>query len=179
MENRKIQLLTIITIFFCLTPIVGLIISIYIFLNGRKYGGVLVRPFIVIGIVINSVLIGAFIYFSLNDSYFNESEEQLAKIKLDNIVKSIEYYNLINSEYPDSLSELKLEDPLELNIDFIQVSKNRQDVTFYFANIGSEKYFLFSRGMDGIEFTQDDIYPTLSSSERTGLIFPENFEIKN
>lgn len=179
MDNRKIQLLTIVTIFFCITPIIGLIISIYILLNRRKFSGVLVRPFMVIGIFINSVLIGALIYLSLNDSYFKESEEQLAKIKLDNIVKSIEYYNLINTEYPDSLSELKLEDPMELNIDFIQVGKSRQDVTFYYAKIGSEKYILFSRGMDGIEYTKDDIYPTLSSSERTGLVFPKKSEIKN
>ncbi len=177
MKNRKYQLLKIITILLCLTPIIGLIISIYIFLNKRKLNGVLVRPFVIIGIVINSVLIGAFIYLSINDSYFRESEEQLAKIKLNNIVKSVEYYNLINSEYPDSLSELKLEDPLELNIDFIQVSKSRQEVTFYYSKIGSEKYFLFSRGMDGIEFTEDDIFPTLSGSERTGLIFPVKGEI--
>jgi hypothetical protein len=177
MENRKYQLLTIITIFLCLTPIIGLIISIYVFLNKRKLNGLLVRPFVIIGLVINSVLIGALIYLSLNDSYFKDSEEQLAKIKLNNIVKSIEYYNLINSEYPDSLSELKLEDPLELNIDFIQVSKSRQEVTFFYSKIGSEKYFLFSRGIDGIEFTHDDIYPTLSSSERTGLVFPEKGEI--
>ena len=96
MENRKYQLLTIITIFLCLTPIIGLIISIYVFLNKRKLNGLLVRPFVIIGLVINSVLIGALIYLSLNDSYFKDSEEQLAKIKLNNIVKSIEYYNLIN-----------------------------------------------------------------------------------
>lgn len=136
-------------------------------------------PLVLVGVLINSVLIGALIYLSLDDSNFKESEEKLAIIKLDNIVKSIEYYNLIHSEYPDSLVQLKLEDPMELDIDFIQVGKNRSDVTFYYEKKSAKEYYLLSRGNDGKEFTKDDLFPTLIPSEKIGLIFPVKGEVKN
>lgn len=178
MEKINFQLFKIIVILSFFTPIIGLFISLYILANTKKINSTIIVPLAIISLLVNSVVIGSLIYISFDDSIFNESQEDLAKIKLDNIVKSIEYYKLLNSEYPDSLGQLNSEHPMEINVDFIQVDKSRNIVKFYYEKVGLNNYHLFSRGWDGMEFTKDDIYPSLSESKNIGLLIPEKNQIK-
>lgn len=104
-----------------------------------------------------------------NDMLYGKDSENryslLARSELDIIVKNLELYKLKHQRYPDSLKQLKKDNPGPVFIiDPLQARNHARDPIaykfIYFYYIPKDTtYELFSAGVDGIPHTQDDIYP--------------------
>jgi hypothetical protein len=101
------------------------------------------------------------------DSYFVGTSQT----RLDNLMKDVEFYKLQIGIYPGSLEEAKKNSDAVWLTDPIQNNLGRKSNKYYYKKVG-DKYYLFSTGKDGIAFTDDDIYPTITSSDcsKFGLI---------
>lgn len=87
----------------------------------------------------------------------------ITKERLNSVIKDIEYYKIEYGIYPDSLAQLnsvQIYDPAQSYTEKIR--------TFIYR-VEGEKYILFSSGYDGIENTNDDIYPEILPTSKVGL----------
>jgi len=100
-----------------------------------------------------------------------KESEQLSQIKLNYIMKDVEFYKIQNGVYPESLEQIKknvfgwIDDPIQSR------KGNGINTRFNYKKVG-DKYYLFSSGIDGIPHTKDDLYPTFAKTDRSkfGLI---------
>lgn len=84
----------------------------------------------------------------------------LAEDDLDKIVQHLDLYKLQHGVYPDSLQQLKKQDPT-LNIIDPLLGRNSAAHKFinYYYQKKDDSYVLFSSGIDGIPHTKDDLFP--------------------
>ena len=84
----------------------------------------------------------------------------LAEDDLDKIVQHLDLYKLQHGGYPDSLQQLKKQDPT-LNIIDPLLGRNSAAHKFinYYYQKKDDSYILFSSGIDGIPHTKDDLFP--------------------
>jgi hypothetical protein len=94
-----------------------------------------------------------------------------AEIQLTILVKEIEYYNIQNGRYPDSLPQLSKNSTSVTTFDPIQSRIKSKNSNYYYSRVDSG-YFLFSAGYDGLPFTSDDVLPKVSCEEaqRIGIL---------
>jgi Type II secretion system (T2SS), protein G len=79
---------------------------------------------------------------------------------LELISKNLEHYKLKYGDYPDSLQQLKDENPfLSIKDPLLTRNKQAHKFIFYYYQKANDGYSLFSSGRDGIPNTSDDIYP--------------------
>jgi hypothetical protein len=100
------------------------------------------------------------------------------KANLDELVVNIEFYKKEHKVYPDSLEVLRKEHEfLMINDPVRGFSKSPYGEKYYYRNLGG-KYLLFAMGVDGIPFTDDDIFPSSKyfDSTLTGLVWPEKYK---
>ena len=152
-------------------PLVGFYVGLGITLFGIfKYKD---RKLIIIGIA--SMLFSVFVYSAINHVVFNTDigkvdKEKLAQVRLNSLIAEIEYYKEQNGNYPDSLSQVKVERELLFIID----PTSKSDVHYYnYKNFG-ENYLLFSSGSDQLKNTSDDIYPKIKKLKNVGWIKSKN-----
>jgi hypothetical protein len=97
---------------------------------------------------------------------------ELAEISLNQVMRDVEFYKLQYREYPDSLQQLKFVD----NTVFIMDPLSQKGIFstkleyLHYKKIDSSHYTLFSAGLDQQPYTQDDLYPFIPTSERSGLM---------
>ena len=85
---------------------------------------------------------------------------KLAVIELDEITRNLEHYKRKHGDYPDSLQQLKTENPLLSIVDpLLGRNPDAHKFLYYYYNKTAVGYRLFSSGVDGIPNTIDDIYP--------------------
>lgn len=94
-----------------------------------------------------------------------------ASMDLTKTVRAIEFYRLQYGEYPDSLQALLQTDNLAPVYDPLQMSRESDNILFQYHRYG-DKYTVYSRGLDGLAGTDDDLYPQVkfTDSTRIGLI---------
>ncbi len=97
--------------------------------------------------------------------------------QLTYIFEEIELYKINNKRYPENLYELRKSKSKGILIfDMIQsgwFSENKKAL-YYYKLINSDSYRLFSKGVDGIAFTKDDLYPVVSKNlKQVGLKQPD------
>jgi hypothetical protein len=115
----------------------------------------------------------------LSNLVFSETWNLKAKgdytrCNMNSLVKEIEFFNLQNGTYPDSLSQLRRGGEfLILQDSFNKANKNGEGF-FCYRKIRN-KYTLYSVGEDGKPNTGDDIYPDITKGDtvRLGLIRDE------
>jgi hypothetical protein len=98
------------------------------------------------------------------------------KPNLDELIVNIEFYKKEHKNYPDSLEVLTKEHKFLMISDPVQAfTKNSYGNKYFYKKVGT-KYLLFAMGVDGIPFTNDDIFPSPKyfDSTLTGLVRPEN-----
>jgi hypothetical protein len=142
-----------------LMPWIGLLTGIYLIISGYKLR---VRAFTFIGIVnvsITILMLTTLMYFTMNSETFHQAAKEGSEMRLNELIKSIEIYKLNHAGYPDSLNQLTFFDPLFTDMDPMQATIENSDKKFKYYKI-LDGYYLFSAGVDGIEFTEDDLYPS-------------------
>lgn len=146
-------------------PNFGVIAGIILIVKGIQYNKI---KLILIGVadILFTVFFWMVIFPSLNSNGF----KSFSQIRLNSLIKNVEFYKLQNGQYPDSLKQLLKEDKFAPITDIIQVDKNRQDIYYNYERVGS-KYFLFSSGQDGIPNTKDDLYPAVSLTDSSKIGF--------
>jgi len=161
-----------ILIFLCLTPILGGIVGIIllipaIWINKSRF--LLIIG--IIGVLLTTFEVSYLLYFEKNRGPFDTSRIITAKKWMREILDEIELYKLSNSSYPDSLRQLISSNAHIHLLDPIQQVNPEIDQYFFYKK-DSLKYYLFSKGFDGIPFTKDDIMPNLSgiNIDKIGLI---------
>ncbi|MEO5942701.1 MAG: YcxB family protein [Ferruginibacter sp.] len=149
-------------------PNFGVIAGIVLIIKGIQYS---IFKLILIGIadISFTFLFWMVIFPKINPNGFKD----FSQMELNSLVKNVEFYKLQNGQYPDSLQQLLKDDKFAPINDPIQIDQRRQKIYYYYKKVGS-KYVLFSAGVDGIPNTEDDLYPSLLStdSSKIGLIKP-------
>ena len=152
----------------CFIPVLGVLVGItLIFLGIFQYKNRILIMLGIIGIVFTFVL-----YMIWFPPIWNKNERDkqitgLSQTFLNNLVKDIELYKLQHGHYPEKLELLQSPNTIIMIIDPLQSEKNK-DAVFNYSVIG-DKYTVFSSGIDGIPKTEDDIYPQLSDTLKTGF----------
>lgn len=156
----------------CLIPVFGAMAGIVFTILGlTRYKDKWLTLIGVSGILI-TLIIFLFLSNTMNDmSYTGEGARDLSQTELTNMVRDIEYYKLLNGQYPDSLPQVFKKNDRVKMYDPVQSVHLRKNITFNYEKV-NDKYRLFSSGDDGIPDTQDDIYPQLTEAElnKTGWL---------
>ena len=107
----------------------------------------------------------------MHGSVYNKGLSDLSQMQLNNVVKNIEYYKLSHGQYPDSLSQLSIDDKFAPIIDPLQ-NKKKKGLSYYNYEKINDRYLVYSSGIDGIAKTKDDLFPNIAmnDSSKIGLI---------
>jgi hypothetical protein len=136
-------------------PNIGILIGIYLIYLGIKLD---LRKFLFIGII--NILFTPLFWFLYNKSSINENSNiEITKFQLNEIVKDIEYYKLKNGKYPDNLSILRNQTKYFNDIDVFSLEGGKTS-SFFYKKL-DEKFILKSIGPDKKLNTKDDIFPDL------------------
>jgi hypothetical protein len=164
-------------------PLIGIPFAIIaIILGGVKWerGGKRLVVLGGLGIALTVLLYSTLFYkaFVERGGVYDDLRSKLGQATINDLVKSIEYYKMTNSHYPDSLMELQdasgkesltlIYDP-SVKTDF---SSKKVPTFFYQLTADKTHYYLLGVGVDQKPLTSDDIVPNLSEQERlkTGLL---------
>ena len=150
----------------CLIPLVGALVGIALILYGIfKYKDKILIAIGVFGVVFTVVVYASLFYNLEHGKSAGEQFAKIAQLDLNSLAPDIEFYKIQNGAYPDSLDELRRDNKFIVITDPLLVrkmDKNRLD---------SNRYTLYSVGIDGIPHTADDIYPSVGQdSSKFGLV---------
>lgn len=162
-------------------PLIGVLFGVIVIIWGIikiKLGGWKLVLIGTLGILFTIILYGSLFFFGFvqRGGIYDELRGKLTTSMLTDLVKKIEYYKIQKREYPKSLKDLIPENSKDLQgftmiydssrIDF----KSKTPRLFYYELINDGKnYYLFSSGIDGIPFTEDDIHPIVSEEEMKNI----------
>jgi hypothetical protein len=157
--------------FLGLIPLIGFFIGIGLILLGAvKYRN---RKLVIIGLValLPTVLIYGSLFMMVDTP---ETWTTFCQPQMDQIVVNLEFYKKGHSNYPDSLEQLQGQDKTLFILDPVQVHTRTKYGNNYFYRKKDSGYILLSMGVDGIPYTNDDIYPSWKyyDSSLTGLVCP-------
>ncbi|WP_460556380.1 hypothetical protein [Ferruginibacter profundus] len=145
-----------------LIPLVGAFVGIALIL----YGIIRYKDKWLIAVGAGCIIFTIIIYSSLFSLFKNPKVRNgfadISQKSLNSLCRNIEFYKLEHGSYPDSLPQLLSDVTFAPINDPVAVwgSKNSY---YNYKNLG-DKYLVFSSGIDGIENTKDDIYPTIDSA---------------
>lgn len=153
-------------------PLIGVlfgIVCILLALIARKANSKLLGILGGCGIAVTVLLYGVLLPVVISlfgEGFFTKGFEPHAISTMTNLVRTIEYYKLQNSRYPENLNELRStlkEGELVMTYDVSGPAKlGEHHREFHYEIIGDgKKYLLFGVGSDGIPFTNDDIFPII------------------
>jgi hypothetical protein len=189
-RQEKLSRLAYIPAFASFIPLLGVPFGIAAILWGStrwQRGG---KPVVIIsfaGILLTVLLYGSLFFFAsrlANSQKPFAMQTSLVQTRLGQIVKDIEYYKLINGEYPPSLHELDVASGLEKNYEDVSAypllsfslwNKRQPKHDFYYRRLnGGSGYYLFGFGLDDKPFSDDDVYPAIqdAASGRLGIVTP-------
>lgn len=157
----------------CFIPMIGAFIGlVFIILGITRFKDKWFTLIGVFGILFTIILYSTLFYTDKKTSVFNSGFKDLSQMGLNDLVKEVEYYKLLNGNYPDSLQQLTNVNDLNVSIsDPIQSIKGQENVLYRYFKV-EDKYRLFSSGEDGIPNTKDDFFPQVSEKaiNKIGLI---------
>jgi len=87
--------------------------------------------------------------------------EYFSQLRLNNLVKAIEFYKLTKKQYPDNLYQLQQSDPSVIIDDPIMFRGKKVSNTKFNYKKTDTGYIVFSSGKDKIPDTADDIFPSI------------------
>jgi len=117
----------------------------------------------IVGILITVILYGSLFYFGFvqrGGVYDDLRATMVEETQLPNTINAIESYKARFGSYPEKIEDLeKVSTDPWIAIDQLQAANLKaEDKTFYYETTG-DTYYLFSRGPDGVPFTDDDVFP--------------------
>jgi hypothetical protein len=111
---------------------------------------------------------GLLFYFSEYSATGRKMTAEIAQEQLNSLVKEVEFYKLQTGQYPDSLEQIQAYSKLAFIYDPLSTKATGNTKKFTYQRSG-EQYSLHSVGIDMINNTEDDIYPS-TDSKKTGLL---------
>ena len=156
----------------CLIPLVGAFVGIGLLLYGLlKYRDKWLVIIGAAGILWTIIVYSTLFYAGTHASIFKKGFEDISQMKLNSLVKNIEFYKLEHGQYPDNLLQLLNDDKLAPINDAAQGMSTKGNSYYNYEKIG-DKYSVFSSGQDGIPNSKDDLFPqiTITDSSKIGLI---------
>lgn len=157
-------------------PLIGVLfglICIGMALSARKANSKLLGVLGGCGILVTILIYGVILPSVMGlfgDGGLSKQFEPHAKSSMTSMVRLIEYFKLQNSRYPDSLDELRSslkEGEMVITFDLsgpMKLGEKARDFHYEVVKDGNH-YLLFSVGLDGISFTEDDVYPLIDPSK--------------
>lgn len=142
----------------------------------------------ILGIIFTAILYGSLFYFGFvqrGGVYDNLRISMVKETQLPNTLNALEAYKVRYGKYPEKIEDLTKvsEDPF-IYVDQLQMAQILNnfgkdfDRNFYYEKIDEDKYYLFSRGVDGVSFTEDDIYPEIKGEMgKIGYTKPDEKQI--
>jgi len=163
-------------------PLIGVLFGLISFIIGLikfKYRGWILSLIGLGGIIFTIIIYSSLFYFGLKHrgGIYDELREKTVIMNLNVIVRNMEYFKNQNKKYPQSLTEYKKyfeskKDPMNNINDPIQtIMKNQEGLYYYELFNDNKNYLLFSKGIDGLSFTSDDIYPEINREELKNIGF--------
>ncbi len=124
-----------------------------------------------LGILFTIGLYGSLFYFGFaqRGGLYDEMRLELVREKqLPNTINAIEAYKARFGEYPNAIEELEMisDDPFVI-VDLLQVVMGNDKNPNYYYEYRGNHYYLFSRGVDGLPFTDDDVFPVIKGNPLT------------
>lgn len=160
--------------FLGLIPLIGVFVGIGLILLGAiKYRN---KKLVLIGfaaLVPTLLIYGSLIFYEYTPSGRN-GWTTFCKPNLDQLVVNIEFYKKEHHVYPDSLEQLTKEQQFLSIYDPVQIyTKSKYGHKYFYKKEGTN-YILFAIGIDGVPYTDDDIFPSSRyfDSTLTGLVRP-------
>ena len=161
----------------CIIPLVGGFVGIFLLGYGIfKYKDKILILIGLFGIALTVTMYSLLFYDVIHGQPSND-EIIKSKKKINKLAQEIELFKLQEGRYPESLIELQnknnlvdIDDPL-----LFYSHGKKASILFSYENFGT-KYKLFSKGVDQISNTLDDIYPDLKDGVniRYGFINDSN-----
>ncbi|MHB9020183.1 MAG: type II secretion system protein GspG [Minisyncoccota bacterium] len=157
-------------------PLIGIVFGVIsIVIGAIKYnkGGKGLFYIGIGGILFSVIMYGSLFYFGFikKGGIYDDLRLRMAKSNLTSLVESIEYYNLQNGKYPESLDILAKSMPKEKPVFIydptkINILDNTNNTTFYCQIVEEGKaYYLLGVGSDNKPFTADDILPEIDMTK--------------
>jgi hypothetical protein len=153
-------------------PIVGVFVGVILIILGVfRYGN---KWLVIIGS--SCILLTVIFYVNLLDNLKTVTKDKsnfapISQIGINDLVKEIEFYKVTHGVYPNHLDDIQESEEIISIIDPILLSNSTEgDLNYRYQKIG-DKYKLYSVGIDMIENTSDDLYPTISISDSTKIGF--------
>ena len=161
----------------CLIPVIGAFVGfVFIILGVSRFKDKWFTLIGVFGIVFTLILYSSLFYAVEHTSIFKKSQRTMSQIILNDLVKEIEFYNLENGQYPDSLQQLTRNNKVVSIFDPLQSNQRLENNSFGYER--RENYYnLYSLGIDGLSNTKDDFHPEISKKMigKLGLL---NYELE-
>jgi hypothetical protein len=151
-----------------LIPLIGAFVGLGLISLGLfKYRD---RKLVFIGIaaILFTVLVYGSLFIYINSDSARKQWSSVVPEQLNSLVRDIEFYKIQNGQYPDSLEELLQNNKLLLIDDPLSAKAFGQKKKYNYRKANNH-YILFSSGIDRIENTDDDIFPSVDTA-KTGLI---------
>ncbi len=174
-DEKKLGLLPYVLGFSSFIPGYGVplgIIAIVWGISKKKQGGNRIVILGICGIVFTIIVFSTMFYigFVQKGGFFNNAKIQASQMMLNELVKNIEYYKIQNGKYPEKLENLtEGKEERKILYFYDPISSDfggKKPKTFYYELIDNGRhYYLLSSGLDGMPFTEDDLYPSLSEEE--------------
>jgi len=151
--------------------IIAVILGIIDIKKNKSKLGVIGLILGIVGILITIGIYGSLFYvgFVQKDGVYDDLRSKMvSEQNLPNTINAIEAYKVRFGKYPDTIEDIKKisNDPFVI-IDQMQMIKkalesNRDNDTYFYYQNNGETYYVFSKGVDGQPFTEDDIFPKLT-----------------
>jgi len=151
-----------------LIPLIGAFVGLGLISLGLfKYRD---RKLVFIGIAATlfTVIVYGSLFIYMNSDSARKQWSSVVPGQLNSLVKEIEFYKLQNGQYPDSLEQLLLNNKLLLIYNPVSAKAFGQKKKYTYRKANNH-YILFCSGIDRIENTDDDIFPSVDTV-KTGLI---------
>lgn len=158
-----------------LIPILGVIVGTILIVIGVVRIKDKILVFIGVCCILFTVAIYALMFLSmgnmLNSPEADKGFAQITQMEINSFVKNVEFYKMQNGSYPDNLEQLQADDKTISIVDPMLLRKTTEgNLNYHYLKVGN-KYNLHSVGIDGLDKTADDIYPTLANTDSTKIGF--------
>lgn len=166
MKNKSIYIVLALIGFFI--PFIGLLIGAYLTFVGARLKERVILALGIFDLSLGIVIVSIWGYHTFVDrSGFYEAGTTASNERLVMLIESIEFYKQNNGSYPDNLDLINFPSGLYTDMDPLQALAKNANKKFRYIKDG-DVYYLFSAGVDGIDYTQDDLLPNTEGMRNIG-----------
>ena len=155
-----------------LIPLLGAIVGFVLVLLGIfRYRN---KTLVYIGTACILFTVGLYsylIYVARNSDEVATGFATISQMQVNGLVKDIEFYKIQHGVYPNKLEDLQENNELVTIVDPILLNHSTKgNLNYQYEKVG-DRYKIYSVGVDRVDNTTDDIYPTLANADSTKIGF--------